>query len=451
MMGQKAGIKAGACVIVAIILFLVNPFALTTKNSVVFAGLLLAILLWSVDVFAKKYVAVFLLIIFLLFGESRATEVFRFPLSPDFILIVFSFLFSQGIVNARIADLFSDLVMKRYGKSPFKLVVVGIICSVALVFIVPQPFARVILLAAVYQEFFKKNQVDERISEAVLYSLFVFATVSYMLFRNGDIILNSAAISFAELEVSFADWMRMMFVPSAITGLLVLGVYLAAFRRELFQIPYRVAVEEDRRAVTKEEKKTLFIIAAVVLLWITEGFHGIGADIVIVAGTLAMYLMKVVQREDLRQINIDLLFFLTAAFAIGPVMKNTGIANQVFFNFAGAFTEAFSWTSLLIIVLCTMALHMFLGSTITTLSVVLPGLLTVSAGTVPLVIVMFTAYIAVNIHYILPFHHVSIMIGAGKQYYTNKTVFKFGIYLTVITLISIMGIFYPYWRMAGFI
>lgn len=449
MMGQKAGIKTGVCVIASIVLFFTNPFGLTTKNSIVFTGLLLAILFWSVDVFAKKYVAAFLLTLFLLLGESRVTEIFRFPLSSDFVLIVFSFLFSQGIVNANIADLFSGLVMKRYGKSPLKLVLVGIACSVILIFIVPQPFARVILLAAVYQEFFKKNQVDERIAEAVLYSLFVFATVSYMLVRNGDIILNSAAASFAELEVSFMDWIGMMFIPTVITGLLVLGVYLSVFKKELFQIPYHVDVGEKRSPVTEQEKKTLYIILVVVLFWITEGFHGVGADIVIVAGTLAMYLIKTVKREDLKQINIDLLFFLTAAFAIGPVMKNTGIADQVFLNFAGIFPEAFSWNYLLLIVICTMVLHMFLGSTITTLSVVLPGLLTVSAGAVSPIIIMFSAYIAVNIHYILPFHHVSIMIGAGKPYYTNKTVLRFGSYLTGITLISILGIFYPYWRMTG--
>lgn len=449
MMGRKAVVKVCACAAVSTLLFFFNPFGLTTKNNLVFASLLLAILLWSVDVFAKKYVAVFLLTVFLLLGESRITEVFRFPLSSDFILIVFSFLFSQGIVNANIADLFSGLVMKRYGKSPLKLVLVGIVCSVVLIFIVPQPFARVILLAAVYQEFFKKNRVDERISEAVLYSLFVFATVSYMLFINGDIILNRAAVSFADLEVSFMDWMGMMFIPTVITGILVLGVYLAVFRRELFQIPYQVVMDEERHLVTEQERKTLYIIAAVVLLWITEGFHGIGADIVIVAGTLAMYLTGSVKREDLKHINIDLLFFLTAAFAIGPVMKNTSIADQVFLGFTGVFPEIFSWSYLLLVVVCAMVLHMFLGSTITTLSVVLPGLLTVSAGVVSPMIIMFSAYIAVNIHYILPFHHVSIMIGAGKQYYTNKTVLKFGIYMTVITLISIMGIFYPFWRMTG--
>lgn len=448
-MDKKAAIKVITCVAAAGALFLINPFGLTANNNLVFSGLLLAILLWSVDVFAKKYVAVGLLVVFLTWGESPAAEVFRFPLSPDFVLIAFSFLFSQGIVNANIADLFSGLVMKRYGNSPLKLVFVGIICSIALIFIVPQPFARVIMLAAVYREFFKKHHVDERIAEAVLYSLFVFATVSYMLFRNGDIILNSAAISFAELEISFGGWMGMMFLPSVITGLLILGGYLYAFRKELFEIPYEVKVEEERSAVTKRERQALWIIGIVVLLWITEGYHGVGADIVIVAGTLAMYLIGVVNRADLKQIHIDLLFFLTAAFAIGPVMKHTGIADQVFSHFTGAFPDVFSMKYLLMIVVCTMMLHMVLGSTITTLSVVLPGLLTLSAGTVPPVIVMLSAYIAVNLHYILPFHHVTIMIGAGKQYYTNKTVLKFGIYLTVITLISILGIFYPYWKMTG--
>ena len=75
---------------------------------------------------------------------------------------------------------------------------------------------------------------------------------------------------------------------------------------------------------------------------------------------------------------------------------------------------------------------MVIGSAIATGSVALPILipLVAQAGYNPIVITLIL-YITVNMHYLLPFHHATMMIGIGQRYYHDQHMFKHGLFITV--------------------
>lgn len=52
-------------------------------------------------------------------------------------------------------------------------------------------------------------------------------------------------------------------------------------------------------------------------------------------------------------------------------------------------------------------------------------------------------------HYVFPFHHVTIMIGAANKFYSDKLVMKFGMVLTIITIVSVLGLYVPWWKIIG--
>ena len=101
------------------------------------------------------------------------------------------------------------------------------------------------------------------------------------------------------------------------------------------------------------------------------------------------------------------------------------------------------------IVLVSMALHMILGSNVTTLSVVLPGVLLISSGVVDPITVMFITYVAVCAHYLLPFHSVIILIGNGNKLFSSKDTIKYSPVLTVIVIFSIFFIYRTWWKVLG--
>lgn len=96
-----------------------------------------------------------------------------------------------------------------------------------------------------------------------------------------------------------------------------------------------------------------------------------------------------------------------------------------------------------------MALHMLLGSNVTTMSVVVPGLMSVGAGVVREEVLLFLIYLGVCGHFVLPFHHVLLLLGEGDGCYTSRHMARFGLPLTALTLLGGLTLYLGWWRLAG--
>jgi di/tricarboxylate transporter len=197
------------------------------------------------------------------------------------------------------------------------------------------------------------------------------------------------------------------------------------------------------------QKLNLVFLLAAVLIWTTEELHGISGTVVVTSATLLMFPLGMLKVQDLKAVNLKLLIFLTAAFAIGGTLKACGLAKKLFSLFTGIFPSTFSVSYVLMIMLTAMLLHMLLGSNITTMSVVVPGLMTIGTGVAPEGALLFLIYIGICSHFLLPYHHVIILLGEGKHYYPLKNLIRFGLPHTVLTVISALLLYLPWWRLLG--
>lgn len=180
----------------------------------------------------------------------------------------------------------------------------------------------------------------------------------------------------------------------------------------------------------------------------THSLHGINNTLITTAATALLFGIRILHREDLRTIDVTTLVFLTAAFSIGSVMEACGAADKVFGVLQGIFPSEFSVRYLMVMVMVSM-LHMILGSNTITLSVVVPGMIILSGDVVSSPVIVFTAVASVSYHALLPFHSVSIMIGASNGYFPSRYVTKTGIPVTVFTYLAIAVIFLPCWKLLG--
>lgn len=440
-----------ASLVMPALIMIFRPFQLSLSQCLILSCLVFTLYCWTTGCIGKIPSSCFLLVAFLLLGKTPVTQVFSFPLSGNFLTIVFAFLFSQGIVNANLASGFARILFTRFGKTPAMLLAIGFLMAIAMIFVIPQPFSRAILIAAIMQDYLNEKKAPKEACEAILFGTFVFGTASYLLFSNGDIILNSAAIRFASSTITATEWIHYMMLPSLVVCALIYVTFVITFRKDFNNISL-TTVSTEKAENTKwasKDKRALVIVLFVIVLGMTESLHHIPYYVLLLFATCFMFINGTLKKVDLKVINIDLLFFLTASFSIGSVLKNTGVADIIFSRLTVFFPTEFSVFYVVMIVGITMILHMILGSTITTLSIVIPGLLTITQGIVPVNIVMLLAYISVNIHYMLPFHHVTIMIGAGNQYFSNKAVTRYGMVLTLIVLGSIVALYLPWWTFQG--
>lgn len=440
---MKKSLMMSLIIPVAVLFF--RPFDLSMSQSIVLATLILTITWWATGVVPKTIASILMLLVFTFFGNTPILKILQFPLSDNFIILILSFLFSQGIINSRIAEKLVEPLLFRYTQGLYSIIFSIFVFALILIFVIPQPFARVIILSSIYYEYFTRLNLDKRMKELLLFAVFSFTVSVNMLFIRGDIILNNALLIIGEMEISGTVWAKYMTVPTTIFCLLCAVLFLAIFNKELKSRPVKEKESFSRNStLTGLEKKYLLLIAVSVVLWSTEALHRIN-NIVFVS-IVIMFYIGLLKKEDLKCINIELLIFLTAAFSIGSVMTQSGVAQTILSHFMCYFPKEFSLWYLLIVICTCIALHAVLGSNLTTLSVTVPALSLISSGIMQKELLLFTIFVSVCGHYFMPFHSVIIMIGNGNEYYSSKTVFKYGMALTLLMVIAVFCVFLPWWR-----
>ena len=81
-------------------LLLFRPLAFTPRQCLIL-GILLVVIIWWVTGWVERTAAsLVLLAAFFLFSTAPAATILTFPRSENFLIIVLSFLFSQGISNS---------------------------------------------------------------------------------------------------------------------------------------------------------------------------------------------------------------------------------------------------------------------------------------------------------------------------------------------------------------
>lgn len=434
--------------IIPLLILVLRPLAMDTSQSIILASLVFTIITWINGNINRTSMSLFLLSVFLIFGNTPARRIFSFPLSENFFLILFSFLFSQGIANSSLADKLLQPILYKYTKNIKALLFSMVVFPILLIFIIPQPFSRIIILSLIYSQYFDKIQIEKNLKEILMFGVFAFSIILNILFKRGDIIISTGILSVSNVSLSEFQWMKYMTVPGFAMVFIEVILFYHVFKKDLKNYSQVLYPKEDN-SLNKKDWINLCIIIFTALMWGTESIHNISGTLVVILGCILFFSLRVLKIEDLKSLDIRLMIFLTAAFSIGSVMNGSGIASKIFASFSNFFPHEFSLKYIFIIIISTMSLHMLLGSNVTTLSVIIPSLLAISSGIVKSEILMFLVLISIVTHHILPFHNVFLVIGEGKGYFNSRTMMKFGIFLTFLTIGSIFLIFVPYWTFVG--
>jgi hypothetical protein len=92
-------LKMLATLLVPLLIVIFRPLGLTVSQSIVLASLLLTVTWWAVGNVRRDLASIFLLVSFIIFGNTAVRKIFFFPLSSDFITIIAAFILSEGIHN----------------------------------------------------------------------------------------------------------------------------------------------------------------------------------------------------------------------------------------------------------------------------------------------------------------------------------------------------------------
>ena len=437
------------------VLLLFNPFAFNGQQQLIFLSLLFIVYSWATKALPRTPASLLLLILFALFGNTPATQVFSFAWSPTLFLIVTTSLLSVALSKNTLIRSWMNQVIRYSKGNLFILLALPYVFGFLLIPVIPQAFARGIILGTLFHHVLSDEPKFAEVKKIMLLNVFVAISITYMAVSNGDIVLNHAILAFSGEAVDTAlqgmPWITYMAVPTIIFAIISPLIIRGLFQKDLAH--YDPAILEKKQvtdAVTKADKIGLAVILLVFLGWMFEPLHGISAWIICLIALPVLFYVGILTPADKKAVNLDLLIFLIAAFSIGRVIQDVGISERIVDLLTHVIPSAQSIWFLPSLILVIMGLHMVIGSAIATGSVALPILipLVAQAGYDPIVITLIL-YITVNMHYLLPFHHATMMIGIGQRYYHDQHMFKHGLFMTVGIFILILGIFLPWWKFTG--
>lgn len=435
-----------------LLLFLAQPLGMDWRQSLVTALLVLVIIWWCTGLVNKTLAACILIAGFLLFSGAPPRTIFSFPLSNTFVLIALTYLFSRGVTNAGLAEKYLEPLLRRVGNTPLRVLLCGGLMLLITIYAIPQPLARLIIVADIVKGYLDKTDGDGPQKSVLLFGIFVLYIFVNMLTMNSDIILNTTSAAVANLEMTDGQWLKYMAVPSLLYMAAVIVLFLFVFRQEMTGKTLRLRQPQEaapHNPTGRRDKWMLLLVAATILLWLTESLHGIPNWAVTLCSIGVMFALGVLKLPDLKAIDVPMLIFLTAAMSIGGVMSATGTADLVFSNLRELVKSGSTLQLVFAVMLITICMHMLLGSNTTTISVVTPSAVLLCQGIIPPVVVMFIVYVTSVTQWLFPFHSVGLMMGESKNYFTLRHVLTLGIPLTLLVFAAIFGLYLPWWNLIG--
>ena len=446
-------IKAGICVVLPLLVVLLNPLVLATVQNLLLAAIVLGIALWATELADRTLVSVALLVIFVATAAPAGVtlqRIFSFPLSANFLTIVSSFLLSAGVVNSGVAKKLANDFLNRYCSNLVHLVIAAGLLNAFLAAVIPQPVPRITLLGSIYFVLLKEQNVTAEQRRAVLMSVFVMATSTAMILKNGDVVLNAAALSINNVDLTQMEWLRYMTLPSILASVLLAAVYIFYQKKHL-----HASIVMDRsksEPLTRQGKITCLLMVIIVVLWVTESVHGISQAYVSLAGVAIMFLLGILKTPDLKSVKIGLLLFLTAEFALGNVLADSGIAASISEILLRVMPSSDNvYLPLLLLTLSIYVLHTLFGGAMGALAVSLPIVNALWGNVLGPEVISLTALILVTCHYVFPYNQMTILVGYGQKYYEFRDVMRFAVVLTILVTVMIFGIYLPWWKLTGFI
>ena len=430
---------------VGMLIFIVSPYEFKL-NAAIFLSIE-ALILWGASAMDNAIISVLFLAGATSLSLTPYKILFQFPATENFYLIILSYLITKGVTDTGTASVISKSIMEKIAKTPIKLIFFSYIAGFLLIFFIPQPFPRVILLAAFYREFFKSQNLTADSKEILYFSIFTASTFTSMFFMSGDMLLNYVVVAISGAQINWAQWALYMSLPASVTCILTFILFIAVFKKEIKNSHFIISEKKNKKVLlTAEQKKMFFICLIIFIGFASQSFHHMKSVYIMLIGVILGFTLKIIKPDAIKNINWKLLIFFTGAFSVGGVLNYSGAADIITKKLlvlvpVGNFNE-----KIIFLIIITLILNFFLGSAVTTSSVVIPTI--AQLGILPphsAVLTLFV-YTVVSIQYILPFHHATVMVGFGEGLYGNKVIIKYGILLTVLTFFIVLYICIPWWK-----
>lgn len=364
-------------------------------------------------------------------------------------IVVGAYLIASAVKDSGLGERIAYAFMLKFVKNVKSLFISIFALTFVLALLIPHPFPRAFLILAVVSVIAASAGYDEEDRGKLGFVIFAASVPCSMFFLTGDSTLNPLVASYSATaggpSVSFLDWFLYMSVPMVVATICTLFLTLKLFQPSKELVYNREDVLAKQAALgkmTEKEIRTVVWIVIAIVLWLGVSGEYLAWVTLLIGVLMSMPVVgEVLTPASWKAVDVKTLMFLTAAMAIGTVGGATGMNKWIADVVLPSNVPTNPFLFALLVCALTMVIHMFMGSVMAGLGICVPAFLTFVQGTsVSPIAVALIVFTAINLHYILPFHNLAILVGEGKDAggYTSKDVMKMGLPLTVVTFLVVL-------------
>lgn len=446
---NKKRIKRAIGLVAGILVFLIVNFAplsnIEPQGQTCLALTLMTVVWWATQIAQPAYVGGIYLLGLILLGVAPPELVLKPWTGSIMWLVIGAYLIAGAVKESGLGERIAYWFIMKFVRSWKGLVVAIFIITFILALLIPHPFPRAFLILTVMLVVCDAAKMSKADKIKIGFMVFAAAAPCSMFFLTGDAVINPLCVEQSGVDCGFIQWFIYMSVPMLVAagGTLLLGLFLFKPEKELDINFEEVQAKRDSLGNFSEmEIRTVVWLIIAILLWLTDTIHGINIGWVTLLVALFMSLPvvgEVLTPDSWKGVPIQVLIFLTSAMAIGIVGGATGMNQWVADTVLPSSVPTNIFVLTLMMVAITIVVHMVMGSVIAVMGICIPAFLYFTAGTdiSPLAVAMIV-YSAINIHYILPFHNLAILVGVGEENagYTSNETIKMGVPLTIVVFLT---------------
>lgn len=449
---QSIGFLIG--IAVGLIVYLAPLSGINEKAQMDLALSLMTVVWWAFQIAQPAYIGGIYLMLLILTNVATPTQVFAGSWTKSIMwLVMGAYLIAGAVRESGLGERIAYAFIIKFVRSWTGIIVSIFALTFILALLIPHPWPRAFLIMSVMDVVATSAKMPQQDRAKLGLAVFAASCPLSGAFLTGDTSLNPLAIADSGKSVNFVQYFIYMGVPMIIAAIITMLLFLFLFKptkKVTIDLNVLKAKQADQGAMTHKEIRVIVWLVIAIGLWLTSGITGIDVGWLTLIVALLMSLPvigEVLTAKSWSGVPVNVLVFLTSAIAIGQVGDFTGMNKWIAQTILPSALPHNLYLLALVITVFAMIIHMFMGSVIAVMGITIPAIIaaTSSLGVNPLAISLIV-FSVVNLHYILSFHNLAILVGSDPETgggYTQKDVMKLGIPLTaVMFIVALVEVFW---------
>lgn len=448
------------------ILFFVFMTDLDYAAKVSLFAFLSAMTLWITTKIPAGFVAVSL-IAFIIFMKAGEPQLLYHAFSEKVVwLMLGAFVIGEAIKKSGLAERFSHIIMQQAKDKHSVLRGFTFALGLTALFI-PSTSGRAALSMPIIKQLGMNFSSKEREFLAILAPVIILMSTSATLIGAGSHLIGIGLLeSTTNQSISFIQWVIWgipFTVVITIVTMYVMKVLLWPKRTDLIGSNLPTTIKGKGSAnrnlpMSKKEKKTVMLIIALIIGWLTENLHGYDIAFVTIIGALLLMMPGygvISWKQGIKAVSWNLLLFVAAATALGKVLVDTGVVGWVekeLMHHMHLFTGSSEWSIVLMLSLVTVTSHLYITSHTTRAIVFIPSLIifgkTIGAE---LDAIVFLSLIGMNYCVTFPVSSKALLLfyEESEITYESRHLLRISIVLMPVYILVILLFYFTYWNWTG--